>query len=139
MTSEAIGSLRGHFFLINIHSSGTNSQYRISCPCLLHSLVVEVLDIGARGPRLNSHLWYSNEVRILKSNSFANHILVHYMLIGSTQVLQGHCPLVLLKLVACRCLRRALQSETFCNMLLWLYIKANADSMHQLKRTLAQT
>ena len=61
-----------------------------------HSLVVKASDLGARGRGFNSHLWYSNIVlQNIEKQLFGNHISVHYMLIGSTQVLQGHCPLVL--------------------------------------------
>ena len=73
------------------------SECRILCPCTLHSPIIRVSEIGARGSGISTPT--SGTVikfyRILKSNTFANHISVHYMLIGSTQVLQGHCPLVL--------------------------------------------
>ena len=58
--------------------------------------MVKASDLGARGRGFNSHLWYSNIVlQNIEKQLFGNHISVHYMLIGSTQVLQGHCPLVL--------------------------------------------
>ena len=58
VTSEATGSLRGHFQR-NSHSSGSLSQLFIAPSFLLHSLVVKVSDFGARGPWFESHLWQS--------------------------------------------------------------------------------
>ena len=46
--------------------SGTSSQPRMTSFFLLHSLVVEVSDFGARGPWFESHLWQSKKVAILQ-------------------------------------------------------------------------
>ena len=60
----------------------------------LDSLVIKTSAFGEGDPGFNSHLWHGYYVyRILKSNSFANLISFLYMLVGSMQVLQGHCPL----------------------------------------------
>ena len=67
---------------------------------LLHSLVVKVSDFSARGPGFKSHLWQSNMIKHYRENQLIYKSQVNNMLIGSTQVLQGHCPLVLLPLVA---------------------------------------
>ena len=57
--------------------------------------MVKVFDLGATGHGFNPRLGPSFKVlQNIGSNSSANHISIQCMLIGSTQVLQGHCPLV---------------------------------------------
>ena len=94
VTCEATGSLRGHFKR-NSHSSGAISQPLMAPSFLLHSLVVKVLDFGARGPRFESHLWQIknfSQYRICKLIFNAPHAYI--LLPYSPQILQGHCPLV---------------------------------------------
>ena len=104
VTSETIGSLRGRILetaIVVVQISSKETCVPASCiaPRYINSTtVVKVFDLCATGhgfnPRLGPALKF---YRILVSNSSANHISIQCMLIGSTQVLQGHCPLVYLQ------------------------------------------
>ena len=71
MTSEATGSLRGHFQR-NSHSSGRNSRLRIAPSFLLHSIVVKASDFGARGPGFESRVRQSFLLLLNTSKSDKN-------------------------------------------------------------------